>query len=282
MTRKTEKNIVESEVNALAGLCNKYADRIRSTLPAHISPEKMLTLVYNEIRRVPKLKQCSQESLIGAMLLAAQTGLQIGSALGECYILPYWNSRTKCNDATFVLGYLGMKQLAYRSGLVSSFSMRCVHERDKFSYEYGTNEHIVHVPADDAEGRLTHAYAVCNLVNGGRLIHVLNKKQIDAASTGKNVWKSYPEEMAQKTAFRRLFKLLPVSTEIQTAIRADEYADSCAQSALYEHVFASDDKSVTQSISDDLASYEQLMGGEISTDELQAVADNDLPKTHSL
>lgn len=74
---------------------------------------------------------------------------------------------------------------------------------------------------------VTHVYAVARLKDGGTQFEVMTRKQIELvrslSKAGNNgPWVTHWEEMAKKTAIRRLFKYLPVSIEIQRAVSMDE------------------------------------------------------------
>src|SRR5690348_15772894 len=74
--------------------------QLRLALPKAITPERLARLVLTEVRRIPALLDCNRNSLLGAVLQAAQLGLEPG-VLGQCWIIPYKG------NATFVLGYQG-------------------------------------------------------------------------------------------------------------------------------------------------------------------------------
>jgi len=124
-----------------------------------------------------------------------------------------------------------MIDLARRSGQIISISARSVHEKDKFNYSYGLEEDIKHVPADGERGNLTHVYAVARLKDGGVQFEVMSRSDIEAVkrqskASGNGPWVTHFDEMAKKTAIRRLFKYLPVSIEIQRAVTIDERAEA--------------------------------------------------------
>mgnify|MGYP000606408718 CR=1 FL=1 len=52
------------------------------------------------------------------------------------------------------MGYRGMIDLARRSGQLVDISARAVHQGDEFSYSYGLNEDLRHVPCANP-GELT-------------------------------------------------------------------------------------------------------------------------------
>ena len=54
----------------------------------HLTPERMLRLIYAEGTRNPELRQCTPESLITCIITAAQLGLEPSGPLGMAYLIP--------------------------------------------------------------------------------------------------------------------------------------------------------------------------------------------------
>lgn len=216
--------------------------QLRRALPKHVTPERLARIVTTQIRQVPQLLKCSRESLFGSIMQAAQLGLEPGT-LGQCWIIPYGK------EATFILGYRGMVQLAWRSGLVSSITARSVFEGDHFLYDFGTDT-IEHQPHGGNDPKtLTHAWGAVHVKGGGRLWDVMTRKEIEAirersaaAKRGGSPWNTDYAEMAKKTVLRRLFKLAPLTPELQTAMALDDAAD---QGIPQEFDLPSDEKDVT-------------------------------------
>lgn len=208
-------------------------DRIRDLLQANlpkydqvlagvVDSKKFLGLALREVRATPKLAEASVPSLLGAVLGAAQLGLEIGGSLGHVYLVPFKG------EVQLILGYKGMVQLALRSGLIASINAQVVRKGDTFDWEYGTNAFIRHRPEAGVGGEVTHAYAVARLVTGGDVFVVLFKEDIErrkgrSKATGKNSpWQTDYDEMARKSAIRALFRDLPASTHFQQALGYDE------------------------------------------------------------
>lgn len=197
--------------------------QLRMALPKHVTPERLARIVMTQIRQVPKLLECTRESLLGAVMQCAQLGLEPGT-LGQCWIIPYGK------EATFILGYRGMAQLAWRSSMISSITARAVFEGDHFVYDFGLDK-VEHQPGGETDpAKLTHAWAAVHTSNGGRLFDVMTKKEIEkirtqSAAGSKGPWTTDYAEMSKKTVLRRLFKLAPLSPELQTAMALDDAAD---------------------------------------------------------
>jgi recombination protein RecT len=192
--------------------------RIREVLPRHIPAERIIRLALLAVNRTPKLLDCTRESFLLSVLVAARLGLGPDGALGEGYLIPYGN------QATFLPGYRGLVSLAIRSGKVRSVVSRVVHERDRFRVVLGTEDSIRHTPSDEEDpGAWTHVYAVATLVDGGKQFEVMSRKQIMALkarsrASGSGPWQTDEEEMARKSCIRRLAKSLPLSAEFAGAL----------------------------------------------------------------
>ena len=158
------------------------------------------------------------------MMSAAQLGLEVGDSLGYGYLVPYNQT------CTFVLGYRGMIELAHRSGKIKSLHADVVFEGDFFDFEQGTSPSLKHKPSFSSEKKeMTHAYACASLVGGGNQFVVLSKEEVEESrksSKSSGIWAKHYAEMAKKTALRKLFKLLPVSSEMSNfVIHEDELSN---------------------------------------------------------
>jgi recombination protein RecT len=185
--------------------------------------ERFIRTVETEMRRTPTLYDCDPHSVLGAMMLAAQLGLEPGP-LGHVYLIPF---KTECQ---FVVGYRGMIALAYRSGEVKDVQASVVREGDSFTYREGTRPVLDHTPAGPAGDReWTHVYAVARTKTGGTPFRVLYpedvaKARARSASAKKpgGPWDTDTEAMWRKTAVRRLAPFLPSSPVFAQALAADD------------------------------------------------------------
>ena len=118
-----EKKTMQSYIKAMEG-------EIAKALPSVITPERFTRMVLSAISTNPKLGSCTPASFLGAMMSAAQLGLEPNTPLGQAYILPYQNKGVL--EAQFQLGYKGLIDLAYRSGEVEVVQAHIVYANDKF------------------------------------------------------------------------------------------------------------------------------------------------------
>lgn len=212
-------------------------NRIQQALPdAGVTPERLATVAFTVIRKSPALMECKPESLLDCIIRSAELGLNPG-ILGHAYILPYGS------EATFIIGYQGMLELARRSGQVSMIYAKPVYTEDEFRYQFGLNPDLVHIPFDGEQVRewenLTHVYMVARFKDGGHHFGVMTKAEVEAHrdrySKGldrkvkgeyTSPWRTAPVQMALKTVIRQEWKFLPVSTEVREAVAATEMAEA--------------------------------------------------------
>lgn len=216
--------LVEQAERTAAPTVYDLIQRMRPELAKQVpDADRFARTVLTEIRRTPKLLDCSPESLLGAMMQAAQLGLEPGP-LGHVYLVPFKR------EVTFVLGYRGMIDLAYRSGLLKSISAVTVREGDAFAFRYGSRPFLDHTPSGPPGERVpTHWYAVAPLKTGGAPFVVIYPDDVEKArklsAAGNNPlspWTTDYDAMARKTAVRQLSPLLPQSPAWAQALAEDE------------------------------------------------------------
>jgi recombination protein RecT len=230
----SECNIVERR-STIEDLLKKNKEKLLMALPKHLTPEKLIGTVLTSFQRNPKLLECTQSSLLGAIWTAAQLGLNPNGLLGEGYLQPYRNNRRGVTECQFIPGYRGYIKLAYQSGQVQTFQAECVYENDHFVYEKGLNQKLEHIPSKPPRGLLIAVYVIVRLNNGGVLFDMMYKEDVELirlASPGKDSpsWENHYDEMAKKTVCRRISKITPVSTELETAAGLDEKAELLGES----------------------------------------------------
>lgn len=199
-----------------------YEKQIAKALPSVITPERFSRMVLTAITKTPKLAECSPGSFIGAMLVAAQLGLEPNTPLGQAYLIPY---KRECQ---FQIGYKGLIDLAYRSGQIKCIMAEIVYENDEFSFEYGLNPELKHKPAMSDRGEAKWVYAVYKLNDGGYSFKVMSmddviahgQKYSNAFNNGP--WQTATEEMAKKTVLKQLLKYAPLKSEFVRGTAYDE------------------------------------------------------------
>ncbi|UCG07115.1 MAG: recombinase RecT [Desulfobacterales bacterium] len=207
-------------------LLAQYKGAIKSVLPKHLTPERVLRIAYNAVQRTPKLRDCSHTSLINSIIEVSKRGLEIGYT---AHIIPFGK------EAVFIADYKGFIDLAHRSGQINAFRFKPVYAKDDFHYQEGTDAKIHHVPCRKKDrGELVAAYAVVHFKHGGYDFEVVEAADAEAikgrspgAKTKDSPWNTQDEwTMWCKSAVRRLAKRVPQSPDLQAVAYLDEMADA--------------------------------------------------------
>jgi len=226
---------------------------VTSVLPKHLTPERIMRIALTAINKVPKLRECTQASILNCVVEASQLGLEVGGPLDHAHLIPFKlkNSGMVCQ---LLIGYQGYIELAYRSPRVSHISAHPVHAGDKFVYQYGTQPTISHAPLQGAMGvvvvpkestnskdvdkaarELIAAYAVVHYTNGNVDFEVVDKRvaEISKKRSSAGIKKDSPwnqpdlvHTMWMKTAIRTLRKRIPQSPELQRAAQIESALES--------------------------------------------------------
>jgi recombination protein RecT len=188
--------------------------------------ERLTRMTLTTLKTNPKLLECSIESLLACTLQSAQLGLE-PNLLGSCYFVPYKG------QVSFQIGYKGLIDLVTRKGEVINIVAQEVRQGDEFTYEYGRNETLRHIPAANAKrGEIEYFYAYANMKNGGFAFQVMHISDIEKIrdnysmsykfDKAGSIWGKHFSEMALKTVIKRLIKYLPISVETQSLVAQDE------------------------------------------------------------
>lgn len=233
---------VAEDTRALTEAIRSMEREYTHALPAGADVQQVIRDAVTAVRQVPRLRQCDELSVLGAVMTAAQLGLRIG-VLGHCWVLPYRNQRESNRQqrpvfqAQFVLGYQGLVDLAYRTDRVSMIAARTIHQRDEFDLAYGGRDDLfIHRPyrGPEGRGRAESYYAQARTTNGGYMIAepwseaemiVFRDRfaaQRDDHGNVTGPWIQYPVPMRHKTMVKQLGRLLPKSPDLANALAADE------------------------------------------------------------
>ena len=201
---------------------------IAKALPSVITPERFTRIVLSAVSTNPKLAECTPKSFLGAMMTAAQLGVEANTPLGQAYLLPYYNNKYKVTECQFQLGYKGLIDLAYRSGEVSIIQAHTVCENDEFTFELGLDPKLKHVPAKGDRGEPAFFYAMFKTKDGGYGFEVMSVEDIReharrySKAFGSGPWQTNFEEMAKKTVLKKALKYAPLKSDFVRGLAQDE------------------------------------------------------------
>jgi len=217
-----------AELDPAVAMRNRLArmePEFRAALPAHIPSAKFVRTAQTAIQMNPDILQCDKRSVFGAIMKAAQDGLVLDGR--EAALVKFAN---QCQYMPMIAGVL---KKARNSGEIAMIDAQMVHKNDKFTYRIGTDALPLHEPDWFGErGEYIGAYAIAKTKDGACYVEILSKSQIErirAVSKSKTgpAWSQWWDEMARKSALRRLAKRLPSSSdreyeELQQALQRDE------------------------------------------------------------
>ena len=250
MIQKAAEKRAESPVTAvtqqkkpqtLQDYVQRMSGQIKMALPANLTPDRFQRIVLSAISSNTKLQECSPQSFLGAMMTAAQLGVEPDTPLGQGYLIPR-NSKNGM-ECTFQLGYKGLIDLAYRSGNIANIGAFTVHQNDEFHVQFGLNPDITHVPAMTDRGDPIAFYAYYKTKDGGYGFDVMSVEDVrkHARQFSESVkrgwtspWDSNFEEMAKKTVLKKVLKYAPLSTEVASKIGMDETVHDTISSNMTE------------------------------------------------
>ena len=219
--QKNQKHTMQEYIQKMQG-------EIKKALPSVLTPERFTRIVLSALSTNPQLSATTPSSFLGAMMTAAQLGVEPNTPLGQAYLIPYRNKGTL--ECQFQLGYKGLIDLAYRSGEISVIQAHTVYENDEFEYELGLEPKLHHVPCKGEKGAPIYFYGMFKTKDGGYGFEVMSvedvrafaKKFSKSYNSGFSPWTTNFEEMAKKTVLKRALKYAPLKTEFVRGMAADE------------------------------------------------------------
>lgn len=233
-TTGSESKAPTGTISDFESLLKTMRPKISAAVPKHLTPERILRVAQTAFSTNEKLQQCEKMTVISAIILGAQMGLEVNTPLGHAYLIPYYNKKTGRMEAQFQTGYKGHLALAYRTNLYRCISAECVYEEDYFEYEFGLDRKLRHVPAKtrDSEDPVYY-YGFYQTITGGDGFVVWSRDQVlkhakkysQSWNADKQYfmgpWKTDFDSMAKKTVLQDLLKYAPKSIEIERFLSQD-------------------------------------------------------------
>jgi recombination protein RecT len=208
------------------GTLVKMEDLLSNIVPNEMCAKRLIRLFYVELSKSQKLNKCTVESICGAIMSCAQMGLEPGIA-GMVYLIPRWDGDTRTTKLTVQLGYRGMIEMAYRTGVISTIKAFTVYGNDEFSIELGNKDLIIHKRKIGNKGQAIGYYAIVTMKDGEKHFDFMDIEDIEkvrarSKTPNEGPWISDYDQMAQKTVIRRILKLAPTSVNLNAGISFDE------------------------------------------------------------
>lgn len=186
-------------------------------LPEHMKADRFVRIATTAMTRTPKLMQCTPASMMKCLLDCSAMGIEPDNR--RAYLIPYGT------EATLIVSYMGLIELIRRSGDVTSIRAETVCENDFFTWENGQVEHKI--DWRKPRGAMQAVYAEAIMKSGEKQTAVMTKEEVEnirkkSKASGSAPWAEHFDEMAKKTAVRRLSKMMPLSSEIMEHVSKDD------------------------------------------------------------
>ena len=237
-SQEVQKKSVNQIMNAMLdgeGMRKRFNDLLGQRAPQFIS--SVVSLV-NADANMQKAFYEAPMTVIQSALKAASFDLPVDQNLGYAYIVPFNNYKdgVKKMEASFVLGWKGMHQLAIRTGAYKTINVVDIREGELKSYNRLTEEIKIEFieDEDERESRNIIGYVgYYKLVNGAEKTIYMTVKQIEnhekkfrKGQYQSKGWRENFDAMARKTVYRRLIgKWGVMSIEYQNSKDGQNLAD---------------------------------------------------------
>lgn len=261
---ETAKPAKQPSVNALMnafldgeGMRKRFDDLLGKRAPQFIS--SVVSLVNADKNMIQAFNE-SPMTVIQSALKAATFDLPVDQSLGYAYIVPFKNYKkdigAKKMEATFILGWKGMHQLALRTGAYKTINVVDIREGELKSYNRLTEEVSVDFIEDEEEREKLPVIGYVGyyrLVNGAEKTIYMSVKAIERHEKkfrkgefqGKG-WRDDWDAMARKTVYRILIgKWGVMSIDYQTQDDGRQLAEVISDDAKAENIIEAEFDEIT-------------------------------------
>jgi recombination protein RecT len=184
-------------------------DKIKAVAPPDISKHRLVSIAVSAINANKKLKACTTDSIVEAIVDAAIVGIEPGDGTDRAYFVSY---KGICE---YQLGYRGLTYKAWMTGNFDLIDTQPVYQADQFECVLGTDPSIKHIPTPPGGGPLVAAYAVIRVKGSSfpivEVLSIADAEKIRRCSKGGDVWANWEGEMWRKSVLKRALKRAPIS-----------------------------------------------------------------------
>ncbi len=178
-----------------------------------------------------KLRACTPDSIMNAVINLARTSLTLNPTLKLCYLVP--------RDGKCVLdvSYIGMIKILRDNRCIKDLAAYIVYEDEEFENDI-VNGVIKHKPiyaktlAEQKKRNMHGVYTRAILPDGSVSFNFMPmwevlkiKDSSKAAGSSYSPWNTFEEEMVKKTGIRRHFKTLIAGSPAEQVVAAIEIED---------------------------------------------------------
>lgn len=180
--------------------------------------------VLNAVGNNKLLSNASANSILSGAMKAATLNLSIDPNLGYAYFVPYGH------EAQLQIGYIGLIQLAQRSGQIKVLNASPIYSEqfkglDPVTGKLTLNKKVVPDTSKNPVGYVAYLKTVTGFEHTEFMSYddVLNhaKRFSKSFNSSTSPWKTDFNAMAKKTLIKQVLKYSPMSIELQSAVSTD-------------------------------------------------------------
>lgn len=220
----------------LKNLMTAFKGKIEENMANQMDIDRLTRVIITSMSKNPKLLQCTQVSIVGAIIESVQLGLMPDGILGEANFIPYSNKNGTVT-CQFQIGYKGWRKLMQRQPDVAKVVSNCVYGGQIFVYskpEKVVKQHEDGDCTDYSDDNIVGAYATIFYKDGTTVseywtterIEEHKKKYSKARDSYDNPWKSAKPKMYEKTVIIQLAGIVDINPEIQKAAKMDTMSET--------------------------------------------------------
>lgn len=197
---------------------------IRSMLPPGMDEERFMAVTIQAIVKNPDILRCTPESVITAIVEAAQDGLEPTGARGGAHLVKFGD------EAVLIRDYRGVIRIIIESRAASRVDARPVRHGDEFALDYASPDPVTHKPLIPPTGEVYGYYALFWLPDGTKQAEFMTVDEIEhtrAQSRGKDSlgWTKFFDQMARKTVIKRGANYLNLRPDIRERLMREDQAE---------------------------------------------------------
>lgn len=215
---------------------------LAEVVPSYLTAEKLLKVVMLSAMNNPEILNCTKESVLRAVMISAQSGIEIGPQSG--HLVPFKKKIKSTNgvpehwvmEVQFIPDYRGLIGAAKRSGSITKAESHLVYTDDVFEVDWGSDKPLTHKPDFRSKKRspedVVAGYFKAKLPDGDYQLEIMTRAELEAIkgrskASGSGPWQSDPGEMYRKTVTKRGMKYIPnLDDKTKDAIDHDNRLES--------------------------------------------------------
>ena len=202
----------------------EFAEEVAKVATKYMTPERMIRVAETTLKRVPKLEQCTPETVFVALLNCSAAGLEPDGQ--HAHLVPY------NNECKLIFDWKGLLAIARRHGVHCTTKIVC--KNDVFICEeddgFGRTKLKHEVDYTKPRGDMYAVYSRATWSQEGQSYldyEIMPKEEVDKVRKSSKAgqsgpWKDWYNEMARKTVIRRHSKRWPLTAEVYHAINSDD------------------------------------------------------------